>query len=227
MKKGTILLTGLLFLNGMVQAQGTIVRIEKDNAREIKGELVKGKRIPASGTTYLFEDWKMGRLVFSDGTSMEMSELKYDLFTQDLYYQQGGNLFLVNRPVKEFHIHANDTIRIFRNGYPGQGKLPQQQYYEVLYDDGQWQLLKLTRKTVEEQDQFQVGTQLVYVDLERFYLYGKAASRWIPVSRDSHSFQPFYAGKEKQVQGYTNEKGRKFSNEREMVAFMQLVHDLK
>lgn len=202
------------------QAQGTLVRIEKDNAREIKGELVKGKRAPASGTNYLYEDWRKGLLVLTDGTRIALEALKFDLIKQELYYQQSGNLFLVNQPVKEFHVIATEGTRIFRKGYPSHGRQNEKTFYELLYEDNEWQLLKLIRKTLEEKHEFQVGTKLAYIDLESFYLLRLPVMQWYQVSKDSRSFQPFYAGNEKAVQLFVDTHGRKFENEIAMVQFM-------
>ena len=138
-----LLLLFWLQLAASALSQGTIVRIEKDNAREIKGELVKGKRADVIGTTYLYEDWKKGIFLMADGSRFEMQEIKLDLVKNELYYQIDGALYIVNQPIKEFWIEAPEGRRIFRYLLAAQGKQSPPRFYEVLYEQGDWYLLKL------------------------------------------------------------------------------------
>lgn len=218
-----LILLGALLITGFSFSQGTIVRIEKDNAREIKGELVKGKRSDIVGTNYLYEDWKAGALVFPDGHIMDMKELRFDLIRNELYYQENGNLFLVDKPLKEFRIANNGQVRLFRNGFPAQGKQDRQRYYEVLFDKGGWLLLKLTLKTKQEQYQYQVGTVVEYVDLDRYFITRLGDAGLISVGKDLRSFEAIYAGKEKIAQDYMDRSGRRIQEETDMLKFLDHI----
>lgn len=216
-----LLLLFWLQLAGLVFAQGTIVRIEKDNAREIKGELVKGKRADVIGTTYLYEDWKKGVFLMADGSRFEMQEIKLDLVKNELYYQIDGALFIVNQPIKEFWIEAPDGRKIFRYLTSAQGKQSAPRFYEVLYEQGDWFLLKSNLKTKQEQYQYNVGTVVEYVDLVRYFLYQQKSTNMYQVGKEVRSFQPFYAGKEKAAEAYIDLKGRRFDGEKEMIDFLR------
>lgn len=202
-------------------SQGTIVRIEKDNAWEIKGELVKGKRADVIGTNYLYEDWKSGTFLMADGARFEIKEMKFDVLKSALYYQDDGTLYIVNQPIKEFWIEAPEKRRVFRYIFAEQANQPGPRFYEVLFEMGDWSLLKLNLKTKQEQYQYNVGTVVEYVDLVRYFLFQQKNGSLYQVGKEVRSFQPYFSGKEKVAEAYIDLHGKRFSGEKDMIDFLK------
>lgn len=111
------------------------------------------------GSPYLFDNWSLGIVKMSSGSSYKDMSLKYDQVTGELIFQdKSGKSLGFADPIAEFKIiDKNNAFRIFRSGYKAADNNSDKSFYEVLYDGGTT-LLKDPKKNIVEHRSYNSST---------------------------------------------------------------------
>lgn len=100
---------------------------------------------------FIKQQWSPGTVVMKTSGITRQLPLLFDVYSNQLYYQQGGQVMEFLDPVQQFTlglVRKNDSIQLlFRSGYPPVQKNTEATFYEVLVD-GRYQLLRCKAKTI-------------------------------------------------------------------------------
>ena len=160
MKKHLLLPCILCSLLGSAQttlnkANGNFVEVYDAYGRP----LTVKNRNEVKGSPMLNDKWGKGTIKFRNKKILENALLRFNLFSNKLFYKVDDMEFAIIDPVSEFSFsyEENDEQHsvVFRNGYPGNTNLASEVFYEVLSEGSRFQLLKHSYKTV--QDYYEYG----------------------------------------------------------------------
>lgn len=125
------------------------------NLRDNTGAPIREKKYAdTEGTPYLFENWKSGELVMSDGKVKEGVSIKYNVHEEQVEVSNNNQtLALFPSSIKEFTIfnHDENGRRVsyqFRNGFDI-NSYSKDDFFQVLYDGEHKLLAKLESQLVE------------------------------------------------------------------------------
>ncbi len=148
-----------------------------------------GRLLPASGagiqgTPYVFDKFSLGKVVFLNGMESVDSNLNYSYFDHKLYYTQKNGLYVVNQQAKSFVLNSvdkdnNKLSKQFMCLFPSVENNKPATFYEVLGNGDQLQLLKYTHKRIKESTVYGGAPTKEYVADDLFYIYDKAAKKWL------------------------------------------------
>ena len=97
------------------------------------------------GSPLLNPSWGLGTVYFKDGSVAQNVELRFNLEKNELYFNREGEMYVFNDPVSSFRMNysvsaAKKEVH-FRSGYPVNGRLSKETFYEVEEDGGKFQLI--------------------------------------------------------------------------------------
>lgn len=133
------------------------------------------------GSSFLYEDWKKGKVILSNGNILDDLFLKYDIYSNQLLLKKRDqeHIFMSTQiEYFEFIPHSNQNPRRFKAFYLPLAKSEHEahQFYEVLYQ-GKYLLLRQPIKIVLEADlesSFNSGRHYdEFISKDRFYVRDK------------------------------------------------------
>lgn len=121
---------------------------------QVDGQPIKQKYIGVVGSPYLFESFKLGNFVFTDGTKMNMISTKIDICSNEVHLinEKKQEVFLYSKQVKEIiYYDTIDLVNIVAHkivaGLPAIEDMTDKNFYELL-SDGKTKLVKSIQKKV-------------------------------------------------------------------------------
>lgn len=143
----SVVATAQTSLNG---ASGSIVEVYDAMGRPLTAK----DRNAVTGSPMLNENWGTGTIKFHNGRTLQNASLRFNLFTNRLFYKVDELEFILVDPIDEFSFSYEENGKersvLFRNGYPGTAPGGRELFYEVLSDGPRFQLLKRNYKTIQD-----------------------------------------------------------------------------
>lgn len=190
-----ILTTLMLFLALESMAQST-TNSQSTNfyveAYNIRGRpFVNPDASNIEGSPLLNLDWGKGTVYFKDGTVAQNVELKFNLEKNELYFNRDGELFLFNDPVMSFRMSYSSSSGKkevhFRSGYPLNGRLNKETFYEVLEDGAKFQFLVYRSTYLADSYQYGGQAKKAFKEIEELYVFDVAFGKMIKIKRTEAS----------------------------------------
>lgn len=143
------------------------------------------------GSPLLNLDWGKGTVYFKDGTVAQNVELKFNLEKNELYFNRDGELFLFNDPVMSFRMSYSSSAGKkevhFRSGYPLNGRLSKETFYEVLEDGAKFQFLVYRSTYLADSYQYGGQAKKAFKEIEELYVFDVAFGKMIKIKRTEAS----------------------------------------
>ena len=143
------------------------------------------------GSPLLNLDWGKGTVYFKDGTVAQNVELKFNLEKNELYFNRDGELFLFNDPVMSFRMSYSSSAGKkevhFRSGYPLNGRLNKETFYQVLEDGAKFQFLVYRSTYLADSYQYGGQAKKAFKEIEELYVFDVAFGKMIKIKRTEAS----------------------------------------
>lgn len=143
------------------------------------------------GSPLLNQDWGRGTVYFKDGAVAQNIELKFNLEKNELYFNREGEMFVFNDPIMSFRMNyasskGNKEVH-FRSGYPVNGRLLKETFYEVLEDGAKFQFVAY--RFIYLADSYRYGGQAkkVFTENEELYIYDVSFGKMMKIKRAESS----------------------------------------
>lgn len=143
------------------------------------------------GSPLLNQDWGKGTVYFKDGAVAQNIDLKFNLEKNELYFNRDGEMFVFNDPIMSFRMDyasPNGKKEVhFRSGYPVNGRLLKETFYEVLEDGAKFHFVAY--RFIYLADSYRYGGQAkkVFTENEELYLYDVSFGKMIKIKRSESS----------------------------------------
>lgn len=139
------------------------------------------------GTPLLNLDWGKGTVYFKDGSVAQNVDLKFNLEKNELYFNREGEMFLFNDPVMSFRMSYSTSSGKkevhFRSGYPLNGRLIKETFYEVLEDGAKFQLLAYRSSYLADSYQYGGQAKKAFKENEELYVFDVAFGKMTKIKR--------------------------------------------
>lgn len=195
MKTNFRLLTAFLFVQIIVspavsnaQAMLAAEGIRLVEYRNMDGTLIKsGKEMDVVGSPMLEDGWGKGTIRFMNGKIFSDTGVNLSLYTHKLYVQRSNSYIELVQPVTSFQLsfqneNQQPVTHTFKNGFPAVGDRDENDFYEVLYEGKNLQLLVWLHKKVVEHFIYNGPQQKEYELVQRMYLYKPGENKMIPLN---------------------------------------------
>jgi hypothetical protein len=143
------------------------------------------------GSPLLNLDWGKGTVYFKDGSVAQNVDLKFNLEKNELYFNRDGEMFLFNDPVMSFRMSYSSSSSKkevhFRSGYPLNGRLLKETFYEVLEDGAKFQLLAYRSSYLADSYQYGGQAKKAFKEIEELYVFDVAFGKMIKIKRSDAS----------------------------------------
>jgi len=177
------------------------------------------------GSPYLFYEWYAGTIETQDGRIYQYP-LRYDLYNQTVFFKTGKDSLEVNEEIKEFSLSIPVGDTIIRSRFLSSRQFNKNEnpfYYELLIDNNQGQLLKVTRKKIALIDlKIPVTTKgKKYFNPEsEYYYYNKRTLSIGKIRRNGNNIKKLLQLKD--IDGINEEiENTNFENEDDLIRFFK------
>jgi len=143
------------------------------------------------GSPLLNQDWGKGTVYFKDGAVAQNLDLKFNLEKNELYFNREGEMFLFNDPIMSFRMNYSSGSGKkevhFRSGYPVNGRLLKETFYEVLEDGAKFQFVAYRFTYLADSYRYGGQSKKVFTENEELYVYDVAFGKMIKIKRSESS----------------------------------------
>lgn len=123
-------------------------------------------------TAYLSKDWKVGKVIFLDN-EVKYLPINYNAFNERLEFQKDNQRFAFDKAVKTFVLGDTTEAKghLFTRGFQPVDQQQLTTFYEVIYQNSNFKLLKYARfKSREKKGYNEANTSVTFDLYEDFYL---------------------------------------------------------
>ena len=143
------------------------------------------------GTPLLNQDWGKGTVYFKDGAVAQNIDLKFNLEKNELYFNRDGEMFVFNDPILSFRMtYSSSTGKKevhFRSGYPANGRLLKETFYEVLEDGAKFQFVAYRFTYLADSYRYGGQSKKVFTENEELYIYDVAFGKISKIKKSESS----------------------------------------
>jgi hypothetical protein len=143
------------------------------------------------GTPLLNQDWGKGTVYFKDGAVAQNLDLKFNLEKNELYFNREGEMFLFNDPIMSFRMKYSSGSGSrevhFRSGYPVNGRLLKETFYEVLEDGAKFHFVAYRFTYLADSYRYGGQSKKVFTENEELYIYDVAFGKMLKIKRSESS----------------------------------------
>jgi hypothetical protein len=179
-----------------------------------------------SGNPFLYDQWVLGEVTLKQGKYTNL-ELKYDAFSNMLYFNKNGEMFEFQEEVISFLLMPNkkeeSKQQLFLKGLES-GDLGKNQFVQVLYN-GTIGFYKLTIVFVSEMNKINEGVVKTFQKSERYYF--KVNDRLEMIRFNKKDIMDFFADRSAAVEKYATAAGLSFKKESDLVKILEYYESLK
>jgi len=195
MKTNFRLLIALLFIQAIASPIITNAQTMVGNEgirlveyRNLDGTLIKsGKEMGVVGSPMVQDGWARGTVRFKNGLVLSDAGINFSLYDHKLYAQRNNSFLELVQPVTSFQLtfkneNEQPVTHTFKNGFPAVDELDKNDFYEVLYEGKNLQLLVWLHKKVVENFTYGGPQQKEYELVQHMYLYKPSENKMIPLN---------------------------------------------
>ncbi|MES2006358.1 MAG: hypothetical protein V4450_17705 [Bacteroidota bacterium] len=149
-------------------------------------QIVVNDKHTVTGSPFFDDRWASGKVSFSNGRSLLVAGMRYNLFTGQLICKVEDVEFALTDPIKEFSLNfPEDEITreyVFRSIYPDPPGVTKNQFYEVIASGTHYQLLKHNAKLIKDYYEYGSAPNKSYRPVTELFVYDVAAGNLISLS---------------------------------------------
>jgi hypothetical protein len=139
------------------------------------------------GSPLLNQNWGLGTVYFKDGSVAQNVELRFNLEKNELYFNREGEMYVFNDPVISFRMNysvstAKKEVH-FRSGYPVNGRLSKETFYEVVEDGAKFQLINYRFIYLADSYQYGGTAKKIFTEKEELYVFDVAFGKTSKIKR--------------------------------------------
>lgn len=171
-----------VYAQSITSQQSTNFMLEAYN---IRGRAFVNKdAVNVEGTPLLNTEWGKGDVKFRNGGMVKDIDLKFNLERNELYYNYEGQLYLFNDPVVSFTLKYNIMGKpleaLFRNGFPLNGRLGNETFYEVIAEGEKFQFLDFKYAFLSNANSYGGSSnKQIFTNADEYYVHDKLAGKMI------------------------------------------------
>jgi hypothetical protein len=195
---------------------------------DIKGNPLMSKPLEAEGSPYLNVHWGKGLVKLKSGKWHREVILKFDLQNNTLYFERGGVAFSFTDTVVEFFLayeeEGESFSYIYRSGFPSVDKQTEMDFYEVVKDGKNLQLLKFNDKIIAAKGLYGQENKKEYRLLEQLYAYDVRKKSIVKIKKEFSYLRkvlPEYADKISLYRSKGNKRLQKEEDVKELFAYLE------
>lgn len=199
-------------------------------AYNIRGRAFVNKdAVNVEGTPLLNTEWGRGEVRFKNGGIVKDIELKFNLERNELYFNKGDELFLFNDPVISFSIQYNHLgksyQKLFRNGFPLNGRLGNETFYEIIADGDKWQFVNFTFAFLSNANTYGGSSaKQIFTTGDEFYIFDRGSDKMIRTKKSIAGITESMPSMREQITRICTEKKLKLRNNEEVVMLFQALN---
>ena len=221
----------LLFIifNGKLHAQFVTENNEIGFARVgVNASALNNKYSGVEGSPYLYDDWRIGRLLNIAGKVLIAGELKFDQVDQVILVKGSkGEMFYFSGPVASVEIDNGTSeppllMAVFVERIKDAVKT---NYFKVL-NNGSVQLLNTVNKNIEESRNYQGVTSKQFQSRKRYFISIDKATP-VEIKLDTKSILSYTERKKEAILAFMETKKLNLKNEIDIVALLNYYNTLK
>jgi len=191
-------------------------------AYNIRGRAFVNKdAVNVEGTPLLNSEWGRGEVRFKNGGVVKDIELKFNLEKNELYYNNQGELFLFNDPVIAFSIKYSNLgksfEKIFRNGFPINGRLGNETFYEIIADGQKFQFINFSSTFLSNANSYGGSSaKQIFTNADEFYIFERISGNIIKTKRNVAAISESLPAMKDIITKICTEKKLKLRNDEEV-----------
>ncbi len=231
---GAILFFCLVVLCNSETSAQTITSQQSTNfmleTYNIRGRAFVNKdAVNVEGTPLLNTEWGKGEVRFKNGGIVKDIELKFNLERNELYFNKNDELFLFNDPVISFSIKYNHLgksyQKLFRNGFPLNGRLGSETFYEIIADGDKWQFVNFNYAFLSNANSYGGSSaKQVFTPGDEFYIFDRASDKMFRTKKSVAGIIESLPSMKEQVTKICSEKKLKLRNNEEVILLFQALN---
>jgi hypothetical protein len=207
------LVSGSVIAHAQMTSTPSILRIPDQNGKAVPRKSLDNVK----GNPFLFNEWSTGTVKLKDGTQYADVSLMYDQVDDVLMFKQNDKEFQFNVPVTEFSITNGKETKHFRSGFPVVDKNNDNTFYELLWENPNYSLLKQTSKQVIETTGYNQVNEKRFDTRTKYFL--KKADGLVEVKPSSKSIIAALDSKSAEVL-----KGANIKNEATLITSLEKLN---
>lgn len=160
---------------------------------DLRGNPLTSKPFEAEGSPYLNTHWGKGMVKLKSGQWHRDVSLQFNLETNTLFFERAGMSFSFVDTVVEFFIayeeEGESHAYIYRAGFPAVDKQQGADFYEVVVDGKNVQLLKFNDKIITAKAQYGQENRKEYKMIEQWYVFDVKKGLMLKIKKDIPSIR--------------------------------------
>lgn len=210
---------GSLKAQRITDQQSTNFMLETYN---IRGRAIVNKdALNVDGTPLLNTEWGKGDVQFKSGGLVKDIDLKFNLERNELYYNFNGERYLFNDPVVSFTLKFNEFgkqhVVLFRNGFPLNGRLGSETFYEIIADGDKWQFINFRYAFLSNANSYGgSSTKQQYTNADEFYIFERTSGKMIRTKKTAAGIIESLPSMKDQITKICSEKKLKMRDNEEV-----------
>ncbi len=176
------------------------------------------------GSPHLSDEWGRGSVKFLNGRTLPDATLQYNIHTNQLHYRIDSIEFIIIDPIAEFSLdyvlNGQSHTGLFRCGYPSQGPLPENTFYEVLAEGPRFHLLKRNYKSVQDFFDYSAAPAKIYRYTSEMFLWD-VRTRHLLAIKNRASLPALMPEQAEAIERLSGSKNFKFQSEKELAALVR------
>jgi len=191
-------------------------------AYNIRGRAFVNKdAVNVEGTPLLNTEWGRGEVRFKNGGVVKDIELKFNLERNELYFNNKDQLYLFNDPVVAFTINytnmGKSLEKTFRNGFPINGRLGNETFYEIIADGEKFQFINFASAFLSNANSYGGSSaKQIFTNAEEYYIFERASGAMIKTKKSIASIAESLPALKEIVTKVASEKKLKLRNHEEI-----------
>jgi hypothetical protein len=215
-----------------IQGQGVTTSVSTNiymEAYNIRGRAFENKDAVAyDGSPLMNDNWGKGSVTFKDGKMVKEIDLKFNLEKNELYFNRDGGMFLFNDPVSAFQITyglgSRTIFSTFKSGYPVNGRLGEQVFYEVIYEGPRYHMLTFRYSYLGDANRYGGGVKQAFVTGEELYVYETGVKMMHRVKRQESSIKEALPKVQDKINQICSENKLKLKNNEELIKLFSILN---
>lgn len=139
-----------------------------------------------AGSPFLSDEWNKGTVVFRNGKRVDSILLKFDIAGNRLIFLQDSLIMFFMEEVFYFIFSYKEgssfKTAYFKNTYPDEGAASSVTFYQVFAEGSSYHLLKLLKRTINEEYVYNGPAKRRYTPQDKWYVYDVKLSQLFPIN---------------------------------------------
>ncbi len=177
------------------------------------------------GSPYLYDDWASGQVFFNNGDTIKSILLRYNVYKDEMQFQNEGKAYSVGSPEKIMLISMNNHSFIYQEYNEKEKK--RDGFFELIYGGKSSLLQRHLVKILPANFNIALnsGNKNDQISMTKMY-YFKYNDDIIPIEKNGKNVIAFLKGKGIDVQKFVKENKLSFKKEEDLIKFTKYLDSI-